>query len=167
MATHRIPILGWNSAPDTSGNVFITPYDSLATNKTWKHMVWSFADSATRDLLYGKFVVPKNYVGSPVFVVVWTTTATTGNAIWDLDYRTVGGNDTTSLDQSTAEETLTVTDAAPGAAHRRLEATMSATAGNFSADEEVEFLFGRDGASSDTIAATIMCFSLLFEYADA
>jgi hypothetical protein len=168
VATHWQSILGHATLPDTSGNVFWEPYSVKATNDQWRHGVWIFNDTATRLLLYGQFVVPQNYVGSAKVYPVWTSTATTGNVVWDFDYRTVGGDDTTSLDQAGTEEALTVTDAAPTAAHRRLTPSMTPTAGNFSAGETVEFLLARDGANaSDTMAAAVILFDLLFEYADA
>jgi len=168
MALHRIPILTASTVPDASGNVFQEPYNVKATNDQWRHLNFVFNDTATRDLLYGLFTVPKNYVSTPKIIVVWTSTATSGNVVWNYDYRSVGGDDTTSFDQSGTEEALTVTDAAPTAANRRLETSMSITAANLSADETIEFLFGRDGTSgSDTMAAAAMLFNLLFEYGDA
>lgn len=172
MATHRIPILGWASRPDDTGECFFEPYDVLATNDVWDRLIGRFGSSnaaqpTVRHGIAGGFTVPKNYVGTPVLVIVWTSTLTSGNVVWDFEYRTVGGNDTTSLDQSGTEESVTVTDAAPGAAHRRLEATISLTA-NFAVDEEVEFYFARDGADgADTLAGSALLFQLLFEYADA
>jgi hypothetical protein len=164
MATRILPILG-GVRPGTSGSVFWEPYSVKATNDVWQHDVLIFNDTAARDLCYGQFTVPQDYVGTPVFRVIWSSTATSGNAIWDLDYRTVGGDDTTSLDQAGVEEALTVTDAAPGATNRRMTPTMAAAA-NFAAGETVEFLFGRDGASADTIAAALIVFDLIFEYSD-
>jgi hypothetical protein len=167
MALHRIPIITFSAQPDATGNVSFQPYNLIATNDVWRHNVLCFADSAVRDLLYGSFAVPKNYVGTPKIIVVWTTTATSGNAIFDFDYRAISGNDTESLDQAGTQEALTVTDAAPSAAHERMECEMAMTAGNLAVDDTVEYLFARDGASSDTIAATVMVFGLFFEYADA
>ena len=167
MATHRIPILGWGTVPDTSGSVFFEPYNVKATNDVWDRLVCVFNDTATRLGLAGGFTVPKNYVGAPQIVVVWTATATTGNVVWDFDYRAVGGNDTESLDQAGTQEAVTVTDAAPGAANRRLEATMALTAANLAIDDEVEFEVFRDGAAADTMAAAAIVFAVLFEYTDA
>jgi len=167
MATHRIPILGWPTVPDSSGNVFFEPYDVKATNDVWKRLVLIFNDTATRIGVRGGFTVPKNYVGSPKIIVVWTATATTGNVVWDFDYRAVGGNDTESLDQTGVQESVTVTDAAPTAAHNRLEAALTLTAANLAADDEVEFELFRDGAdANDTMAAAAIVFSVLFEYSD-
>lgn len=168
MATHQIPILGFNTVPDTSGNVWLEPYSIVATNDAWLHLIARFKDSATKDKLYGVFTVPQNYVGTAAVIPVWSSTATSGNVVWEFGYRTVGGDDTTSLDQAGTEETATVTDAAPGAANRRLTPSISPTAGNFSAGETVEFYIARDGSSgSDTMAADAQLHALVFQYADA
>ena len=172
MATHRIPIVGWSARPDDTGECFLEPYDILATNDVWDRLVFRFgannaAQPTIRHGFHGGFFVPKNYVGSAAIVVVWTATVTTGNCVWDFEYRAVGGNDTTSLDQAGTEESVTVTDTAPGAANRRLEATANLTAGNFSADEQVSYFFARDGAdANDTMAASGILFELIFQYAD-
>jgi hypothetical protein len=167
MATHRRSVLNklqW----DDSGNGYTTRYDDLATNDVWKQQVLVFKDTATRILLYGQFEVPQNYVGTAKLIIKWTASATTNNVVWDFDYRTVGGNDTTSLDQTGTEEATTVTDAAPGAAWRILETSITLTSANFTAGEEVEFLLGRDGADgSDTMAASAVLIGAYFEYADA
>lgn len=168
MATQRINVLGANTVPDSSGNVWLEPFTIAATNDAWANLVARFKDSGTKDKLYGVFEVPQNYVGSAKIYPIWTSSATSGNVVWEFGYRTVGGDDTTSLDQSGTEETATVTDAAPTAAFRRLTPSISPTAGNFSAGETVEFYIARDGSSgSDTMAADALLFSLDFEYADA
>jgi hypothetical protein len=167
MATHRRSILNrlqW----DDSGNGYTARFDDLATNDVWKQQVLVFKDTATRILLYGQFEVPQNYVGTAKLVLKWSASATTNNVVWDFDYRTVGGNDTTSLDQTGTEEAVTVTDAAPGAAWRILETSINLTSANFTAGEEVEFLIGRDGADgADTMAASAVLIGAYFEYADA
>lgn len=168
MATHRVPILGFGTVPDTSGDVFFEPYTIKATNDVWGRLVAIFSDTATRDGLHGGFTVPKNYVGSPKIVVVWTATATTGDVEWDFDFRAVGGDDTESLDQSGTQESVNINDTAPSAAHERMEASLTLTAGNFAVDDEVEFTLFRDGTDAgDTMAAAAIVFAVLFEYSDA
>lgn len=168
MATHRIPILGWSCVPDSSGNVFFEPYDIKATNDVWDRLVLIFNDTATRIGIHGGFTVPKNYVGSAKLVVVWTSTATSGDVEWDFDYRAVGGDDTESLDQAGTQESVNLNDTAPSAVNERMETLITLTAGNFAIDDEVEFQFFRDGTDGgDTIAAACIVFNLLFEYADA
>lgn len=166
MATHQIPILGFATCPDASGNVWAEPYSIVATNDVWPYLIFRFKDSATKDKLYGEFTVPQNYVGTAAIIPVWSSTATSGNVIWEFAYRTVGGDDTTSLDQSGTEEAPTVTDAAPTAANRRLTPSISPTSANFAAGEKVQFYLARDGSGSDTMAADAQLHGLLFSYAD-
>ena len=168
MATHRIPILGWSAVPDTSGNVFFEQYDVKATNDVWDRLVLVFNDTATRIGIHGGITIPKNYVGSANLIVVWTTTATSGDVEWDFDYRAVGGDDTESLDQTGTQESVNLNDTAPSAAHERMETSISLTSTNLAVDDELEFTFFRDGTDGgDTIAAAVLVFALLLEYADA
>lgn len=168
MATHRIPILGFPTLPDASGNVFFEPQAIKATNDQFPQLVAIFNDTATRIGLGGRFTIPKNYVSGAKFVVVWSATATSGDVEWDIDYRAVGGDNAESLDQSGTQESINNNDTAPGAAHRRMECLLDVTDGNFAVDDEVEFAFYRDGTDAgDTIAAAVMLYQLLFEYTDA
>lgn len=168
MATHRIPILGWPTNPDTSGDMFFEPFDVKASNDVWDRHVAVFNDTATRIGVHGGFTVPKNYIGSAKLVVVWTTSATSGDVEWDFDYRAVGGDDAESLDQAGTQESVNLNDTAPGAAFRRMETLITLTAGNFAIDDEVTFTFFRDGTDAgDTMAAAALVFQLLWEYSDA
>lgn len=173
MTTHRIPITGISVQPDATGEMWFEPYSILATNDVWKHDIGRFgasnaAQPTVRHGFYGSCNVPKNYVGSAVLVIVWTATLTSGDVVWDFEYRSVAGNDANSLDQSGTEESVTVTDTAPGAANRRLEVTINLTSANLAADETVEFFFARDGADgADTMAGSALLFDLLLQYADA
>lgn len=163
--TYRTPLFGYNTIPDTSGNVFFESYPAKATNDFFKHGDWVYNDTSTDDCVYGVFDVPGNFVSGAVFRFVWTSTATSGNVVWGVAYRTVGGDDTTSLDQATAEETLSVTDAAPTATDRRLTPGVAATDANFAVGETVEFKVCRNGTSgSDTMAAAAQLFNAYFEY---
>ena len=169
MATHRIPIINFATKPDNNGDTYFEPSAiNLNANDRYDHMVLAFTDQGAREGVAGKFVVPKNYVGTAKIIVVWRTTATTGDVVWDFDYRAVGGDSSESMDPTTDQETLTVTDTASGTARQRQECSMTATAGNFAADDEVLFNFYRDGVNaSDTLAASAWVDSLIFEYADA
>lgn len=168
MATHQIDILSL-LLPDSSGSVYWTSFDQLAANDVWKGPVLAMVDGGATDVFaYGFFTVPQNYVGSAAFIPVWSSATITGNVVLGVEYRTVGGDDTASLDQSGSEEDVTVTDAAPTAAWRRLTPSIAPTAGNFSPGETVEFRLSLDGSNAAcTIAATIAFFQLLFQYADA
>jgi hypothetical protein len=166
--------LGAMSDPgQTTDPAIWQPYSILATNDIWRHGVWVFgannaAQPTVRIGIYGLFVVPQNYVGTAVLVIDWTSTLTSGDCVWDFDYRTVSGNDTTSLDQSGTQETVTVTDTAPGAAHRLLTATVNLTSANLASGEVVEWGLFRDGADgSDTLAGSAILHNVRLRYADA
>jgi len=170
MATHRIPILGPATLPDASGDVFFEPVTIKATNDFFKGLVLVFNDSGNDDECFGRFHVPQNYVGSANLVIVWTTTAITGDVEWGFAYRAVGGNDTESLDQATAQESLLSgnNDTAPSAVNERMEYVISLTDGNFAAGDDVQFIFSREGADGgDTLAAAVRVYGLYFEYSDA
>jgi len=169
MATHRIPILGFGTKPDSTGNCYLGSYDLLSTNQFWGHLVFVFDSTTVDHGLYGTFEVPQDYVGTAGLVIVWTTPATSGDVEWEFAYRPVGGNDTESLDQATALETKAdENDTAPNVAHERMEYTISLTDGNFAAGDTVEFFLSRQGADAgDTIADDVMLFGLYFSYADA
>lgn len=168
MSTHWTPILGWQAVPDSSGQCYFERYDVAATNDVWKHLVLILNDNgSTKTGIYGLFTVPKNYISAPKIVILWTAIVTTGNAKFQYEYRTVPGDDANSLDQAGLEETVTVTDAAPGAVNRRLQASITITAANVAADEVVEFYFNlRGDDAATTIASKCIIHDLLFEYAD-
>ena len=172
MATHRLPILGWGTVPDSTGEVFFQPFSVLATNDVWARQVCRFGSNnvvaPTIDhFLHGGFQVPKNYVGTASVIVVWTSTITSGAVRWQFAYRTVAGDDANSFDQTSTEETVAVDDNAPGAANRRLAASLSVTAANFAADEDVTFTIGRLGAhANDTMSSSAMLFGAYFQYND-
>lgn len=168
MATIRIPILGFGTVPDSSGDVFFELASIKATTAPWDHLICVFNDSGNRDGLHGRFSVPKDFVGSSKLIITWTSTATTNSTVWDFDYRAIGGNDTESLDQSGTQESVTVTDAAPSASLEKMEAEITLTASNLAVDDQVQFTFFRSSDDgSDTMAAAALLYDLEFEYADA
>lgn len=170
MATHRLPILGFATKPDASGDVFFEPASVKGTNDFFDGLVLVFNDSGNDDELFGRFQVPQNYSGSAKLVIVWTTTATSGDVEWGIAYRAVGGNDTESLDQATAQEALLSgnNDTAPSATDERMEFLITLTEGNFAIGDTVQFILSREGADAgDTLAAAVRVYGLFFEYADA
>lgn len=164
MATFRMSILGFAVLPDTSGNVWCEPAALTQSNDRYAQMVARFKDTGTKDCLGFRFPVPNNYVGNPVFEIIWTTTATSGNAIWNADYSSAAK--TASLDPSADEEALTVTTAAPGSSQTGVASRMSATAGNFTPNDICQGRICRNGAGSDTIAADLIVYEVIFEYTD-
>lgn len=156
---------------DNSGDVDYEPYSILATNDFWYGGVFRFgannaAAPTVRSCIGGMSSLPWNVastVTTAAIVPVWTSTITTNAVVWDFDYRIVGGDDTTSLDQTTATETLTVTDTAPGAANRRMTPSITATAANFSGTggQTLQWNACRDGVdAADTLAGSALLVDL-------
>jgi hypothetical protein len=164
MATHRLEILNWAASPDTSGNVWFEPAAITQTNDRYAQFVARFKDTSTKDSLGFRFQVPQNFVSAPKFCVCWTTTATSGNAIWTVDYSSAA--QAASLDPSADEESLTVTTAAPGSSQTGVVSSMTATAANFATGDVCQGKVSRNGAGADTIAADLVAYLIYFEYAD-
>lgn len=176
MALHTISLLGVQTVPDNSGNCWQEPYSILATNDVWPFLIFRFglsnaAAPTTRIGLYGSTPIPDNYTAAsataPIITPVWTATLTSGDVVWDFDYRAVGGNDTESLDQAGTQEAVTLTDTAPGAANRRLTPTVALTTANLLAGDTLEWGLFRDGAdAADTMAGSAILVDLLLTYSD-
>lgn len=165
MATVRIPIINSHTMPDSSGTVYFEPSATRDANDRYNHFLLTFSSQGARQGLAGKFVVPKDYAAGAKIVVVWNTTATSGDVVWDCDYTAVGGDSAETMDPAADQESITATDTASGTARQRQEVSLSATVTNFVADDEVLFNFYRDGVNvADTLAATAYVESLLFEY---
>jgi len=169
MATHRHPI--HLHGPDSVGNVVLAPYDIDAVNGLIPIFLWKFLDSSTRDLLHGAFQVPKNYVGTAAIVLVWLSTATSGDVLWSVDHIVAASGedyDPSSLTRGPLDATP---QTVPGTAHLLAETSIALTDADFLADDEVRIDIARDGASgspvSDTAAGPALLTSAAFQYADA
>ena len=160
-AFYRDMLNGSSLNPDTSGNVFLEPYANKATNDFFKQNVWVFNNPSADEKLYGSFELPAACSSGSAFKAVWTSTATSGTLQYSLAYRVITGDDTNSLDQSSAVETVTGNDTAPGAANRRMEVTITPTNSNFATAGTVQWIFTRVD-TSDTVAAAITLHSLRF-----
>lgn len=170
MANHQISILNGSVAPDNTGRCWFEPFDVIATNDIWRHLILRFSNPTSAQLhgFYGQFSLPLNYVGSAVIIPIWSCALTSGNARLRFTYRAVGGDNTESLDQTGNQEVVTITDAAGGAANRRMTPTMALTSANLAAGDTVEYLFQRlDDSGTDTINGDIVLHDLLLQYADA
>ena|SRR3990167_1973204 len=165
MATHRLFILATAFLPDTSGNVYPKPSSIDDANDRFPHEILAFKDSGTRIGASTCFLVPKNYVGTPKGYVIWKSTATTGDVVWDVDTKAVADGE--SLDPSTDDDAQTVTTTTPGTARLRKDSTVTFS-GTYAADDEVLVSVYRDGVqAADTLAAEALFEGFIFEYADA
>lgn len=162
-ATFQQRILTSATLPDTSGNVWLEPAATTQTNDRYAQLVVRYKDTGTKDCLGGNFTVPQNYSSGPSFKIIWVTTATSGNVVWDLDYTSIASGET--FDPNSDQEALTVTTGADPSAQIATTSSMNGTAGNFAAGDTVQFKACRDGASaSDTMTADAVVYAILFQY---
>jgi hypothetical protein len=174
VATHRIPILGFATRPDDTGQCWFEPADlvfgsnDLARQFLLRLGLSNAAEPTVKHGIYGSFRVPKNYIGTPVVVCEWSATVITNSVVFDFDYNTVAGSNAETLDPAAWQQSVTVTQAAPTTARFKRTATIALTAGNFAVDDIVQFFFGRDGVdAADNMAGAAWVAELTFEYADA
>ncbi|MGH7391433.1 MAG: hypothetical protein ACREM3_18530 [Candidatus Rokuibacteriota bacterium] len=169
MATHRIPMQLYPN-PGHANAIYEPTALNFGANDRYPTWCWRFLDTATRDGIGFQVTIPKNYVGTPAFVLVSSATVTTGNLRLELDYRAIAKSGE-SLDPSTDQETLGLNQAAPGTARLGLESSLAATAANFAVDDVVLGTIVRDGAegggNADTIASDWYLFEAYLQYADA
>lgn len=162
-----MPIYGL-LAPDTSGNAWWEPSSIALTNDLYAaRQVLRFKDTATKITAAGAFTIPKNYVGSAALVLRWAISAITGNVQLTGDYRAIADGE--SFDPTTHQESVNSgAVAVPGTTFLEKETSISLTSANFSVDDLVEILIGRDGSSgNDTAAADLLLLMAWLQYADA
>jgi hypothetical protein len=125
-----------------------------------------FDDTATKDGAMCVFRMPKTYIGTPKFRVVYKTSVNSGNAQFAVDYRAIAIGE--SGDPTTHQEALGGTAAAvPGTARLLGEQVLTATAGNFAIDDLVYVILSRRGDGSDTVAAALEVIDVVLEWAQS
>jgi hypothetical protein len=168
MATHRIPIMGANTVPDISGEVYMAPISSMDTHTNVKNqlcMVMDYPQGAADSGFYGSFKVPKNYVGTPKIVVMGTFVGAPANT-FAVGCQLVGLADSESIDTAYEAEDLANEGTWTGYADEdmfEISITMTVT---LAADDTVFYWFFRDDSADNQTQAFLLT-SLEFEYADA
>lgn len=165
MATRQISIRGGFN-PDSSGDVWWGPY-SIGGAINWNPYVIYFVDGGSKVGGDGSFLVPDDYVGNAQFIIEWTANDTSGDVVWEMDYGSVGGNDTETNTGVINETGINVTDTAPSVTHERLQATISTTSTGFAAGDRVFYTLDLDGADAAcTLGTTGIVTDIIFQYTD-
>jgi hypothetical protein len=173
VAVHRLPILGFGTSPASTEDIWLQGYDVLAVNDWHRPRIARYGSSNVAQMavntgLYGGFQVPMNYVGSPGVVLVWTATVTTGVCFWQFYTLVTAGDDLESLDRQTWHDGVSMLDAAPSVAHRRLEVSTPLLYAGYAPGAEVNYTVYRPATdAADTIPGAALLFGAYFEYSDA
>ncbi len=163
-----LPILNHSVDLDAGGNVFFEPYSIESVNR--KGQILKFNNSGARDMIRGHFEIPTDFVSGAKLLIVWSSAIVANALQWELDYRSVGGSDTESMDQATFQQTLGLTTGAgePSVAHERMTDEIPMTDADLAADDTCQFEFGRDsGDAADTKAGPAWIVGLFFKYVAA
>ena len=148
--------------PDTSGDVWGEPASILNTNTPFGDFIWIFEDSGNADDLFFSFGIPEDFKSNAFLRVIWTSSATSGDVDLDFLYRAVGGSDLESLDQSTAQRTISQTNlSAPSATRERMTTDFSMTDADLAADDTVKCALRRL-SNNDTMAAKLQVHEIRF-----
>ena len=166
MSTWRKSILGHSLRLNSTDGNFIEGSDVKDVNDVFKNSVIVLNDTGTKIGFYGSFDVPGDYVGGAKFIIKYKTTATSGDFENDIDYSSIATGE--SGDPAAAQESLNQNDTVPGTARIIAENELTATAGNFAANDICKYAVWRDNTDGgDTVSAAQIIEDVLFEYTDA
>lgn len=165
MATRYVQI-DKGGMPTNAADCYQELASVLLTTGAKSHLIWrcgasNSAQPTVKAGFAGTFTVPSDYSTSAAVVFRYTSTVTSGNIVWDFDYRS-GGNV-----HNTAgwEESVTGTGAAAGTSGNEVDVTISLTSGNLAANDFVQFAASRDGTDgSDTMAGSALLVAVYFKY---
>lgn len=173
MATHRIPIMGPNTVPDTTGTVFVDNVGNqiTATNEVGNQNCLVVTDHSADNGFYGDFGTPQNYASAPKIVVSGIFDGAPG-AGEDLGFTfqglTLAVNEAADQAYGT-EDTVQDTDIGSTGTNYSDEDyfEFSITLSNLTpvAGERIFYFFARDDAST-TYTGRLLILGLEFEYSD-
>ncbi len=169
MTTHRLPIMGAMTVPDSTGECYMAPINiemALATG-LMKNLVMVLKDPSADTGFYGTFMVPKNYIDTANIVVVGVIDGTVGTTSIDFEmsYRALADNE--SVEQAWQEDVAFNTGNTNGWTDEDLlEDSAALTDANFAVDDTVFYYFKRDQGTDDFVGDFHVT-GLFFEYNDA
>lgn len=159
-STHKVYLAAAGCQNTTASSFFDLPASTPAvaaciTGTNTQVGALDFADTAGGFSAQTTLQLPSDFTGTVDARIIWSTTATTGNAKWSLS-TICTAVDATETDDAAFNTASTVTTAAPGVANRlQTSSVTSVTITGCAANETMHVKIFRDGAdAADTIAAT-------------
>jgi hypothetical protein len=128
---------------------------------------WLFDDTTDEHIVIG-FVLPQNYVGTPVLKVYYKcASATSGTAAFEARVQAVTPGDAVDMDADAFDTVNAGTDTVPGTAGYLDVVSITLTnADSMAAGDKVCFALNRD-VSADSVTGDIEVTDCDFQYADA
>jgi hypothetical protein len=148
VGTFRLPILGPNTLPGAT--VFPDRVGNQITAATapsvGSQLCFVMNDAGADEGLYGDFLVPKNYVGSPKIVAKGILDGAPGasDTVGSGFRKRAVANNESADGTFDAEQTVSSTVGSGGSGHSdedQLELSITLTAGGYSVDDVVHFYF--------------------------
>lgn len=171
MATHflSLPVFVWHPTSDIAswqtGERQVKQSTASVPSPRW--IEWLF-DADTDEFIVTSFIVPNNYVGTPVLRIFYKcTTATSGTAAFEVRVQAVSPGDATDVDADAYDTVNTGTDVVPGTVGYLdiVNVTLS-NADSMAAGDLVTMGVNRD-ISADSVAQDIEVVGFAFVYNDA
>lgn len=159
----ELPITGWLGDPTNPPGLAFT-----SANRPYLTF-----DAATDELCVQGFILPDDYVGTPVVEVQWgAASATTGDVVWSAEIMAATPNsDTADHGTDSFGTANTVTDSHLGTTAGRLhEASIALTTDtdSMAAGDSVDIRLRRDADNvSDTLAGDVYVWKVRFTYSDS
>ena len=158
MATHRISIFRNERTMrrvNKRSRIHLQLVNEKYTGNAGEEFMAVLENSGTRDVMYGTFVVPDDFVSNPAIVIPWTANETSGKARFTFGYNAVAEGE--DIDQVSLDQILNTSDGAPKTAGLIQSVVLSLNAGNFVANDVVRFELGRDTShASDNLSSWVV-----------
>lgn len=153
---------GWSNWDQNTSGTDSPTFACVAGLSNGPVGVYDFDDMAA-EYLWNRFKLPDDWTGTMSLALYWSTSATTGNVVWQLETACVADGESIDAGWNTAQ---TITDAAKGTTTRINVATLaSVTTTGCAAGEIFKFrLFRNPAHASDTIAATARLYHFELTY---
>lgn len=169
MSTHRLPIMGAMTLPDTTGECYMDNVNNqmALANSPARNLVMTFKDPTADCGFYGSFSVPKNYIGTPKIVVRGILDGAVGATSVDFEfsYRALADNE--AFDVANWQENLAFNSGnTNGWTNEDVIEIVGTLAANFAVDDDVFFYLKRDFGTDD-FAGDFHVTGVFFEYVDA
>lgn len=142
-------------APDTGSEVWKEPFSILATGSQHNQLALRFgSQSFTTDVGANAYIIsPTQTSGSPELFFTWTTRVPSGNVMWAVAYRIIGGYDTTALNTSSSYTVISASFAAPTTGFNRMTASFALTGITPSSEDSVQIRLFRIGSNKTNDSA--------------
>lgn len=166
MATHELPIMGASCKPDSNCYFDVIKNQLTMNNQAGEQLALVVADGGSDEGLYGSFVVPQNYVGTPKFVIRGILDGVMTSKTLQFGVKGITVTDNEAYDAAdSSEDTGSNTD--DHADEDMFE--VSITCSNFSgfAAGDVVYYYIYIDASGNDYAGNCLITEIAFQYADA